>query len=191
MTAFVRQSLAGLRVLLVLTVLTGLLYPLAVFGVGRLVPDRADGSMLEVDGRVVGSRLLGQAFEGDEWFLPRPSAAGDGYDPRASGASNLGPENAELLSTVEERRAAVAEREGVDPALVPPDALTASGSGLDPHISPEYADLQVSRVARARGVKDDVVRALVDEATTGRDLGVLGERRVNVLELNAALVLLD
>lgn len=191
MPAFVRQSLAGLRVLLVLTVLTGLLYPLAVYGVGRLVPERADGSMLEVDGRVVGSRLIGQPFEGDEWFLPRPSAAGDGYDPLASGASDLGPESTDLLASVEERRADVAEREGVDPALVPPDALTASGSGLDPHISPEYAELQVARVARVRGLDEETVRELVREATTGRDLGVLGEPGVNVLELNVALVLLD
>lgn len=191
MSALIRQSVAGLRVLLVLTVLTGLLYPLAVFGVGRLVPDRADGSMIEVDGEVVGSRLLGQPFDGDEWFLPRPSAAGEGYDPLASGASNLGPENADLLDAVERRRAEVAAREGVDETLVPPDAVTASASGLDPHISPAYADLQVARVARARGLDEDTVRRLVAEATTGRELGVLGEPRVNVLELNAALTMLD
>lgn len=191
MTAFIRQSAAGLRVLLVLTVLTGLLYPLAVFAVGRLVPDRADGSMVEVDGEVVGSRLIGQPFDGDEWFLPRPSAAGDGYDPLASGASNLGPENADLLAAVEQRRAEVAEREDVDPGIVPPDAVTASGSGLDPHISPAYADLQVPRVARTRGLDEDTVRRLVAEATTGRELGILGEPRVNVLELNAALTMLD
>ena len=191
MTAFIRQSAAGLRVLLVLTVLTGLLYPLAVFAVGRLVPDRADGSMVEVDGEVVGSRLIGQPFDGDEWFLPRPSAAGDGYDPLASGASNLGPENADLLAAVEQRRAEVAEREEVDPGIVPPDAVTASGSGLDPHISPAYADLQVPRVARTRGLDEDTVRRLVAEATTGRELGILGEPRVNVLELNAALTMLD
>lgn len=191
MSALIRQSVAGLRVLLVLTVLTGLLYPLAVFGVGRLVPDRADGSMVEVDGEVVGSRLIGQPFDGDEWFLPRPSAAGEGYDPLASGASNLGPENPDLLAAVEQRRAEVAEREGVDPALAPPDAVTASASGLDPHISPAYADLQVARVARARGLDEDTVRRLVAEATTGRELGILGEPRVNVLELNAALTMLD
>lgn len=191
MTAFLRQSVAGLRLLLVLTVLTGLVYPFAVLGVGRLVPDRADGSLLVVDGRVVGSRLIGQAFEGDEWFSPRPSVAGDGYDPLASGASNLGPENLDLLAAVEERRAEVAEREGVDPARVPADAVTASGSGLDPHISPAYAELQVPRVARVRGLEPDDVRALVAAATTGRDLGVLGEPRVNVLELNAALAMLD
>jgi K+-transporting ATPase ATPase C chain len=191
MTAFLRQSLAGLRLLLVLTVVLGLAYPLAVYGVGRLVPDRADGSMLAVDGEVVGSRLLGQAFDGDEWFLPRPSVAGDGYDPLASGASNLGPENPELLATVTERIAEVAEREGVPPADVPADAVTASGSGLDPDISPEYARLQVDRVARERGLDVQVVRDLVENHVQRRDLGFLGEAHVNVLELNVALAVLD
>lgn len=191
MTAFLRQSLAGLRLLLVLTVVVGLAYPLAVYGVGRLVPDRADGSLLTVDGEVVGSRLLGQAFDGDEWFLPRPSVAGDGYDPLASGASNLGPENPELLATVRQRIAEVAEREGVDPMDVPADAVTASGSGLDPDISPEYARLQVDRVARERGLDVHVVRDLVENHVQGRDLGFLGAPRVNVLELNAALAVLD
>lgn len=191
MISFLRQSLAGLRLLLVLTVVLGLAYPVAVYGVGRLVPDRADGSMLTVDGQVVGSRLIGQQFAGDEWFLPRPSAAGDGYDPLASGASNLGPENPDLLATVEERRQEVADREGVDPGDVPADAVTASGSGLDPDISPEYARLQVARVARARGLEPAVVGALVDEHVQGRDLGFLGAPHVNVLELNAALAVLD
>ena len=191
MISFLRQSLAGLRLLLVLTVVLGLAYPLAVYGVGRLVPDKADGSMLTVDGRVVGSRLLGQAFDGDEWFLPRPSVAGDGYDPLASGASNLGPENPDLLATVTERKQEVADREGVDQSAVPADAVTASGSGLDPDISPEYARLQVDRVARARGLDPDAVRQLVDDHVQGRDLGFLGEPRVNVLELNAALAVLD
>ena len=191
MISFLRQSLAGLRLLLVLTVVLGLAYPMAVYGVGRLVPDRADGSMLTVDGSVVGSRLIGQAFDGDEWFLPRPSVAGDGYDPLASGASNLGPENPDLLATVTERKQEVADREGVDPSAVPADAVTASGSGLDPDISPEYARLQVDRVARARGLDPDAVRQLVDDHVQGRDLGFLGEPRVNVLELNAALAVLD
>ena len=191
MISFLRQSLAGLRLLLVLTVVLGLAYPMAVFGVGRLVPDRADGSMLTVDGSVVGSRLIGQAFDGDEWFLPRPSAAGDGYDPLASGASNLGPENPDLLATVTERKQAVADREDVDPSAVPADAVTASGSGLDPDISPEYARLQVDRVARVRGLEPTVVRQLVDDHVQGRDLGFLGEPRVNVLELNTALAVLD
>ena len=191
MISFIRQSLAGLRLLLVLTVVLGLAYPMAVYGVGRLVPDRADGSMLTVDGSVVGSRLIGQAFDGDEWFLPRPSVAGDGYDPLASGASNLGPENPDLLATVTERKQAVADREGVDPSEVPADAVTASGSGLDPDISPEYALLQVDRVARVRGLEPTVVRQLVDDHVQGRDLGFLGEPRVNVLELNAALAVID
>jgi len=191
MISFLRQSLAGLRLLLVLTVVLGLAYPMAVYGVGRLVPDRADGSMLTVDGSVVGSRLIGQAFDGDEWFLPRPSVAGDGYDPLASGASNLGPENPDLLATVTERKQEVADREGVDPSAVPADAVTASGSGLDPDISPEYARLQVDRVARVRGLEPTVVRQLVDDHVQGRDLGFLGEPRVNVLELNAALAVLD
>ena len=135
----------------------------------------------------VGSLLIGQAFDGPEWFHPRPSAAGDGYDTLASAGSNLGPLNEDLLAAVEERRTAVADAEGIEPADVPVDALTASGSGLDPDISPAYAQLQVARVARERGLSKDEVRALVDDATVGRDLGVLGEPRVNVLRLNLAL----
>jgi len=191
MIPFLRQSVAGLRLLLVLTVVLGLAYPLAVYGVGRLVPDKADGSMLTVDGQVVGSRLLGQSFDDDEWFLPRPSEAGDGYDPLTSGTSNLGPENPDLLASVTERKQAVADREDVDPSEVPADAVTASGSGLDPDISPEYARLQVDRVARVRGLEPTVVRQLVEDHVQGRDLGFLGEPHVNVLELNAALAVLD
>ena len=187
MLSFIRQAGAGLRVLLVLTVIAGFAYPAAVYGVGRLVPDKADGSMLEVDGHLVGSLLLGQAFEGDEWFLPRPSLAGDGYDPLESGGSNLGPNDPGLAKTVQQRIREVAEREGVSPSQVPADAVLASWSGLDPHISPQYAALQVPRVARARGFDEDRVLDLVDEATSGRDLGFLGEPRVNVLLLNIAL----
>jgi potassium-transporting ATPase KdpC subunit len=191
MVATLRQAVAGLRLLLVLTVALGLVYPVVVYGVGRLGSGRADGSLVEVDGVVVGSALLGQDFEGDQWFQSRPSAAGDGYDPLASGASNLGPENPDLLAEVEERRAEVATTESVDPAAVPADALTASGSGLDPHISPEYARLQVERVARVRDLPEGEVAALVEEAVRGRDLGILGQPRVNVLELNVALQELD
>jgi potassium-transporting ATPase KdpC subunit len=191
MVATLRQAVAGLRLLLVLTVALGLVYPVVVYGVGRLVSGRADGSLVEVDGVVVGSALVGQHFEGDQWFQSRPSAAGDGYDPLASGASNLGPENPDLLDEVMERRAEVATRESVDPAAVPADAITASGSGLDPHISPEYAHLQVERVARARDLTEGEVAALVEEAVSGRDLGILGQPRVNVLELNVALQELD
>ncbi len=191
--SFLRQSAAGLRVLLVFTVLTGVLYPLAVWAVGQgIFNDKANGSMVELNGEWRSApRLIGQLFEGDEWFLPRPSAAGDGYDPLATSASNLGPENPDLLAAVEERRAEVAEREGIDPADVPVDALTASGSGLDPHISPDYAEIQVPRVAEARGLDEDVVRALVSDHEQGRDLGFLGEPRVNVVELNLALAQLE
>ncbi|WP_053205059.1 potassium-transporting ATPase subunit KdpC [Jiangella muralis] len=188
LSGLVRQSWAGLRVLLLFTVILGIAYPLAVTGVSQLAfGDQADGSLVTHDGEVVGSSLIGQPFDGEQWFHPRPSAAGDGYDTLASGGSNLGPESAELLATVEERRAAVAEANGVDPADVPPDAVTASGSGLDPHISPAYAGIQVDRVARARGLDPADVRALVDEHTQGRVLGFLGGERVNVLELNLAL----
>lgn len=180
-----RQLVAATRLLIVLTVLLGVLYPAAVWAVGRAVPDRADGSLLRVDGTAVGSRLLGQGFDGDQWFQSRPSAVE--WDGLASAPSNLGPSNPDLLKAVDERRAEVAERERVDPSAVPPDALTASASGLDPHISPEYAALQVPRVARERGLSESAVRDLVREATSGRDLGFLGEPTVNVLELNVSL----
>lgn len=185
--ALARQTAAGLVVLLALTALLGVAYPLAVTGVAALGGDQADRQLLRVDGEVVGSRQIGQVFEGEGWFRSRPSAAGDGYDGLASSASNLGPNNEDLLALVEERRAAVAEAEGVDPQDVPPDALTASASGLDPDISPEYALLQVPRVATERDLADDRVRELVEEHTLGRTLGFLGEPRVNVLELNIAL----
>lgn len=186
--------LVSLRAMLVLTVILGIAYPLLVTGLGRLLPARADGSLVtDADGTVVGSSLIGQSFTDADgaplvaYFQSRPSAAGDGYDAAASSGSNLGPENPDLIAAVEDRRAAVAELEGVDPADVPVDALTASGSGLDPHISPAYAELQVPRVAAERGLSEDEVRGLVAAATTGPDLGVLGRAGVNVLELNLAL----
>ena len=149
----VRQVWAAVRMLLVLTVVVGLAYPLVLTGFAQVVvPGRADGSLVIRDGAVVGSSLIGQSFDGrPEYFQSRPSAAGDGYDPLASSASNLGPENEDLLAAIDERRAAAAELDGTDPAQVAPDALLASGSGLDPDISPEYAAQQVERVAeRAR-----------------------------------------
>ncbi len=184
-----RQMWAAVRMLLVMTVLVGLAYPLVMTGFAQVVfPGRADGSIVEKDGNAVGSSLIGQSFDGQpEYFQSRPSAAGDGYDPLASSASNLGPENQDLVAAIEERRAAAAELNGTAPADVAPDALLASGSGLDPDISPQYAAQQVERVARERGMSTLAVRALVDRYTEGRTLGFLGEPHVNVLLLNLAL----
>jgi len=173
----------------------GVAYTLLITGVGQLIlPAQANGSLVrDADGRVVGSSLIGQSYldaEGDPlagYFQPRPSAAGDGYDAGASSGSNRGPENPELIAAIEERRAQLAEFNGVPEDEVPADALTASGSGLDPHISPDYAAIQVTRVARARGMSAEEVARLVAEHTTGRDLGYLGEPVVNVLQLNQAL----
>ncbi len=187
-TDLLRQSLVGLKVLLLMTVLLGVLYPAAVWGVSRVAfTDRADGQIISVDGRDVGSRIIGQDFvvRDDDRFHSRPSA-GD-YDALASAPSNLGPSNPDLLASIEERQRAVAATEGVEVADVPADAVTASGSGLDPYISPEYAALQVDRVAGARGLSTAVVSRLVDEATSNRQLGFLGQPRVNVLALNLAL----
>ncbi|WP_410869922.1 potassium-transporting ATPase subunit C [Nocardia sp. A7] len=279
LSTWIRQHLAALRALLVLTVITGIVYPLAVFAIAQLpgLNENADGSLIERDGKLVGSSLIGQSFtDADgtalaQYFQSRPSAAGDGYDPLSTGASNLGPEDivdtadrTSLLTTVCGRSKEVGDREGVDgarqfctkdgvgavlsvigprdadgdvsqpvqvvsvnelcpaqpflatfrgvavecakagedysvgriipilgdapaEAAVPADAVTASGSGLDPHISPEYATIQVERVAKARGVTAAEVRELVTTHTAGRTLGFLGEPRVNVVELNLDL----
>jgi len=173
----------------------GVGYTLVITGIGQLaLPAQANGSVVRsADGDVVGSALIGQSFtdaDGDplpEWFQSRPSAAGDGYDAGASSGSNQGPENADLIAAIEARQAQIAEFEGVSVAEIPADALTASGSGLDPHISPEYALLQVARVAEARGLPEADVRALVESHTQGPDLGYLGEPAVDVLSLNLAL----
>lgn len=277
-TNLVRQHVAALRALLVFTVILGFAYPIGIWLVAQLpgLQDKADGSLIEVDGQVVGSSLIGQLFTDSDgnalpqYFQSRPSAAGDGYDPLSTSASNLGPEDivdtadrTSLLSTVCGRSVAVGDLEGVSgdrpfctedgvgavlsvigpreatgnvtaptrvvsvnqmcpatpfiptyegvtvecatfgedyaagqivpiegtagAAAVPADAVTASGSGLDPHISPAYADLQVDRVATARGIAPETVRALVAEHTDGRTLGFMGEPRVNVLQLNLAL----
>lgn len=193
--ALLRQSLAGLRLLLVATVVLGVAYPLVVLGIGQVAaPWRADGSLVTADGshttdpaKAVGSALIGQVVTSSAYFHDRPSAAGDGYDPLSTYGSNYGPDAPELLAAIERRRAAIAAREGVSPAQVPPDAVTASASGLDPDISVVYADLQVPRVARATGLSEDQVRQLVADHTDGRVLGVLGEPRVNVLLLNLAV----
>jgi K+-transporting ATPase ATPase C chain len=184
-----RQVFPALVVFLVLTVLTGVVYPLVLTGVSQVAfPGRSDGSLIERDGTVVGSRLLGQSFSGARYFHPRPSAAGDGYDGASSSASNLGPTNEDLLTAIEERVAAYRELNRVaSEADVPVDAVTASGSGLDPHISSANARLQAPRVAESRGLPLEEVLDLVDEHTDDRSLGFLGEPGVNVLELNLAL----
>ena len=186
-----RQLLVALRVMIVLTVLVGVAYPAAVTAVGALaLPRQAAGSPVSVDGTVVGSTLIGQSFADDagnalpEWFQSRPSAGA--YDGRASGGSNLGPNSPALVDSVAGHAAAVGTG-----GAVPADALTASASGLDPHISPAYARLQVARVAEARGLREADVAALVESKMNGRDLGFLGEPTVNVLELNIALATLD
>lgn len=189
MTGLRRQLVPALVAFLAFTVLLGLLYPLAVTGIAQVVfPSRADGSLIERGGDVVGSRLIGQPFDGAEYFHPRPSAAGDGYDAMSSSASNLGPSNPELLQEIAARIREYRQGNGLSPTQpVPLDAVTASGSGLDPGISPANARLQAPRVARARGIPIEEVMALVWQHTDGRSLGFLGERRVNVLALNLAL----
>lgn len=190
-----RQSLAGLRLMIAATLLLGLAYPLAMTGFAAVAaPWSSRGSLVTADGTrttdpadAVGSELLGQATTDDALFLPRPSAAGDGWDTRSTYGSNLGPESPDLVAAIGERQAEVAAREGVPVSRVPADAVTASGSGLDPDISEAYAALQVPRVAAATGLSEDAVRELVAEHTAGRTLGVLGEPRVNVLLLNLAV----
>jgi K+-transporting ATPase ATPase C chain len=185
-----RQLLPALTMVLVFTVLTGVAYPLLVTAVAQVgFPDEANGSLVEdAEGEVVGSSLIGQRFTEPRYFHPRPSAAGDGYDPTLSSGSNLGPTNEVLLDGVAERIAAYREENALgDDVEVPVDAVTASASGLDPHISVANARLQAARVADERGLPLDDVLDLVDEHTSSRDLGFLGERGVNVLELNLAL----
>jgi potassium-transporting ATPase KdpC subunit len=187
--ATLRQLGAAFRTLLAMTVIVGLLYPLAVWAIGQVAfRQQAAGSLIERDGQVVGSRLIGQNFDGPEWFHPRPSAAGeDGYDGLASSGSNLGPNNPTLVTLVEDRRAHVAKENGVAEAAVPPEAVTASSSGLDPHISPGYAEIQVRRVAGERGLSPAQVHQLVAQHTDRPSLGFLGEPGVNVVALNLAL----
>ena len=166
------------------TVLTGILYPLALTGVASLVfPHRAGGSPITRDGVVVGSAMIGQAFSDPKYFWGRPSAAGAGYDGRASSGSNLGPTSKALA----ERIAAEAARHGVPANAVPPELLTASGSGLDPHVSPTAARFQAARVAAARGLDPARLDALISELTERPFLGIIGEERVNILQLNLAL----
>ncbi len=184
-----KQMMPGLRMTLVLTVLTGLAYPGLVTGLCQLLfPKQANGSLIEKNGRVIGSALIGQNFTRAEYFQPRPSAAGsDGYDATSSAASNLGPTSQKLSDRV---KASVEKFRKENPEYtgpIPADLLTTSGSGLDPHLTPAAAEAQVARIAKARGVGLEQVRLLIAENLEHRDLGFLGEDRVNVLKLNLAL----
>src|SRR4029079_15312137 len=175
---------------LVLAVVCCGLYPLIVFGISQLLfSDQANGSLItDADGSVRGSRLLGQAFSDPKYFHPRPSAAGNGYDATNSGGSNLGPTSRKLNDAIKERLAAYRAENGLsESAPVPADAVTASGSGLDPHISLQNAELQIPRVVKCRVVAEERVRELIRQNTNGRDFGVFGEPGVNVLQLNRAL----
>jgi K+-transporting ATPase ATPase C chain len=185
-----RSLLISLRMVAVTIILTGVIYPLVVWGFGALLfPRQAAGSLMRgASGEVVGSRLIAQPFNADKYFHPRPSAAGTGgYDAMSSGSSNLGPTNQKLVDNVKKRVGEAVFVDGASLGAVPIDMVTSSGSGLDPDISPDNAAVQSQRVATARGISIDAVRRLVQQHTKGRDLGLLGEPRVNVLELNLAL----
>jgi K+-transporting ATPase ATPase C chain len=199
--SFVRQHIAALRALLVFTVICGIAYPVVMWGVAQAAfKNQADGSMVSVNGKVVGSSLICQEFVNSkgnplpQYFQERPSNASNpedskdyGCDPGFSGAANLGPNNPKLTQTVTQLKQQIAAFNHVPMSEVPPDAVTSSGSGLDPDISPQYADIQVNRVAAARHLPASQVQALVDKNTQGDTIGFLGEPRVDVLNLNIAL----
>ncbi|NOS77389.1 MAG: potassium-transporting ATPase subunit KdpC [Nitrospira sp.] len=183
------QLRQALRMLAVLTLITGFLYPLVITGVAQvLFPQQANGSLMVIDGQGMGSSLIGQPFDAPKYFWGRPSATAPfSYNAAASSGSNLGPTNETLIKTVQIRIDALKSADPDNPLPLPVDLVTASGSGLDPHISPASAAYQVRRVARARKMEEDVVRQLVSQHTEGRQLGILGEPRVHVLALNLAL----
>jgi K+-transporting ATPase ATPase C chain len=176
----------SIRFTLLATLLFGLGYPLLVTAIASvLFPHKAAGSLILKDGQVIGSELLAQSFTSDQYFHPRPSAAGNGYDATSSGGSNLAQSNAKLVQRLQGDIDKLSAANAGKP--VPIDLVTMSGSGLDPDVTPDSAYYQVSRVAKARGLSEDRLRRLIEENTTGRQMGVLGEPRVNVLDLNLAL----
>ena len=183
----VNQLRPALVMTALFTLLLGLAYPLAVTGVAQVAfPDQANGSLVrDAGGQVVGSSLIGQPFAGATYLHPRPSAAGDGYDAAASSGSNMGPLNPDLAARVAESAQAIRAEDG--PGVIPADAVTTSGSGLDPDVSPAYARLQAARIARARGVSVQQVQSIIDERTEGAFLGFIGQPHVNVLMTNRAL----
>lgn len=190
MKAFFSEIRGAVFATLILAVVCCGLYPLVVFGIGQaLFHDKANGSLIvDQSGAVRGSKLLAQGFTDPKYFHPRPSAAGNGYDAANSGGSNLGPTSQKLKDAIKDRVDAYRKENGLsENESVPADAVTASGSGLDPHISLRNAELQTARVAKARGLSEDKVRELISKNTDGRDLGFLGEPGVNVLQLNLAL----
>jgi potassium-transporting ATPase KdpC subunit len=181
-----KQITVAIVYTLVTTVIFGIIYPLVVTGLSQLLfPAKANGSLIVRNGQVVGSHLLGQTFSSDKYFHSRPSNGGNGYDPLASGGSNLGPTNQTLVNRVAQDVAKYQQENPGQP--IPADLVTSSGSGLDPDISPASAEFQVARVAKARGTSPDQIRKLIAKHTQGRQLGVFGEARVNVLELNLDL----
>ena len=185
-----RQIINAFAMLMVFTVLTGIVYPLAMTGLAQaLFPSEANGSIIVKDGKPIGSALIGQSFTSANYFHGRPSAAGaDGYDATSSGGSNLGPTSQKLVDTVTDNVAKVRDENKLDEEkLVPSDLVLASGSGLDPDISPDAAYVQIERVANERGVSVETIRTLIEQHIKGRQLGIFGEPRINVLELNLAL----
>ncbi|HKE31928.1 MAG TPA: potassium-transporting ATPase subunit KdpC [Candidatus Angelobacter sp.] len=180
-----RNLLTAILMTIATTILLGLGYPLVVTGLAHIWPDKATGQLIKRNGVNVGSRIIAQPFTGAGYFHPRPSAAGNGYDPQNSSGSNYGPTNQKLIDRVKDSVAALQAENPGKP--IPVDLVTASGSGLDPHISPAGAEFQIPRVAKARGISESDLLNLVHEHTEGRTFGVLGEPRVNVLELNLAL----
>ena len=182
------QLWPAVRMTLVLTVLTGMLYPALVTGIAQAIfPRQANGSLIEANGKVIGSELIGQKFSKPEYFQGRPSAAGDGYDAASSGATNFGPTNQKLAERIKTDAEKFRKENPEFSGNVPADLLTSSASGLDPDLSPASAAAQVSRVAKARGIAPDQIQEFVQRYTEARQLGFLGEPRVNVLKLNLAL----